>query len=94
MTSRLDRITQQRLEKLELPAGYSLAWSGQYEYMERAAQRLRIVLPITLGIIFLLLYLNFRRLSDTLIVMLTLPFGLIGGVWLLWVLPGIPVPRA
>ncbi len=71
---------------LRLPAGYSLAWSGQYEYMERAAQRLQIVVPITLGIIFLLLFLNFRRLSDTLIVMLTLPFGLIGGVWLLWAL--------
>jgi len=72
--------------ELELPGGYSIAWSGQYEYMERAAQRLQIVVPITLGIIFLLLYLNFRRLSDTLIVMLTLPFGLIGGVWLLWAL--------
>ena len=72
--------------ELDLPAGYSIAWSGQYEYMERAAQRLQIVVPITLGIIFLLLYLNFRRLSDALIVMLTLPFGLIGGVWLLWAL--------
>ena len=72
--------------QLRLPAGYSLAWSGQYEYMERAAQRLQIVAPLTLGLIFLLLFLNFRRLSDTLIVMLTLPFGLIGGVWLLWVL--------
>ena len=72
--------------ELDLPAGYSLTWSGQYEYMERAAERLQIVVPITLGIIFLLLYLNFRRLSDTLIVMLTLPFGLVGGVWLLWAL--------
>lgn len=72
--------------ELELPAGYSLSWSGQYEYMERAAQRLRVVVPITIGVIFLLLYLNFRDLSDTLIVMLTLPFGLIGGVWLLWLL--------
>jgi Cu(I)/Ag(I) efflux system membrane protein CusA/SilA len=72
--------------ELELPAGYSLAWSGQYEYMQRAAERLRIVVPITLGIIFLLLYLNFRKLSDTLIVMLTLPLGLVGGVWLLWLL--------
>jgi len=71
---------------LELPAGYSIAWSGQYEYMERAAKRLQIVVPITIGIIFLLLYLNFRRLSDALIVMLTLPFGLVGGVWLLWAL--------
>ena len=72
--------------ELELPAGYSIAWSGQYEYMERAAKRLQIVVPITIGIIFLLLYLNFRRLSDALIVMLTLPFGLVGGVWLLWAL--------
>jgi Cu(I)/Ag(I) efflux system membrane protein CusA/SilA len=78
------RVTLAR--ELELPAGYSLAWSGQYEYMERAAQRLRVVVPITLGLIFLLLYLNFRRLPDTLIVMLTLPFGLVGGVWLLWAL--------
>ncbi len=67
-----------------LPAGYSLAWSGQYEYMERAAARLQIVAPITLGAIFLLLYLNFRRLSDALIVMLTLPLASVGGVWLLW----------
>jgi Cu(I)/Ag(I) efflux system membrane protein CusA/SilA len=54
--------------------------------MERAAKRLRVVVPITVGIIFLLLYLNFRKLSDALIVMLTLPFGLVGGVWLLWLL--------
>ncbi len=73
-------------DRLELPAGYSIAWSGQYEYMERAADRLRVVVPVTVGIIFLLLYLNFRRLSDVLIVMLTLPFGLVGGVWLLWLL--------
>jgi Cu(I)/Ag(I) efflux system membrane protein CusA/SilA len=72
--------------ELELPAGYSLVWSGQYEYMARAAKRLRVVVPITLGLILLLLYLNFRRLSDALIVMLTLPFGLVGGVWLLWAL--------
>ncbi len=70
--------------EFELPPGYSIAWSGQYEYMERAAERLRIVVPITLGAIFLLLYLNFRRLSDALIVMLTLPLASIGGVWLLW----------
>jgi len=71
---------------LDLPPGYTLNWSGQYEYMERAAKRLRVVVPVTVGIIFLLLYLNFRRLSDTLIVMLTLPFALIGGVWLIWLL--------
>jgi Cu(I)/Ag(I) efflux system membrane protein CusA/SilA len=72
--------------ELELPVGYNLAWSGQYEYMERAARRLQLVVPITLAAIFVLLYLNFRRLSDTLIVMSTLPFGLVGGVWLLWAL--------
>jgi Cu(I)/Ag(I) efflux system membrane protein CusA/SilA len=82
----VDRARRTLSERLELPAGYSITWSGQYEYMERAAQRLQIVAPITLGIIFLLLYLNFRRLSDTIIVMLTLPFGLVGGVWLLWAL--------
>jgi Cu(I)/Ag(I) efflux system membrane protein CusA/SilA len=80
------RARETLARELDLPAGYSLVWSGQYEYMERAAQRLRVVVPITLGLIFLLLYLNFRRLSDTLIVMLTLPFGLVGGVWLLWAL--------
>jgi Cu(I)/Ag(I) efflux system membrane protein CusA/SilA len=71
-------------ERLELPDGYSLAFSGQYEYMERAARRLRVVVPITIAIIFLLLYLNFRRISDALIVMLTLPLALVGGVWLLF----------
>jgi Cu(I)/Ag(I) efflux system membrane protein CusA/SilA len=70
--------------RLELPAGYTLSWSGQYEYMERAAKRLRLVVPVTLALIFLLLYLNFRRISDTLIVMGTLPLSLIGSVWLLW----------
>jgi Cu(I)/Ag(I) efflux system membrane protein CusA/SilA len=65
---------------VELPAGYSLAWSGQYEYMERAKARLTLVVPATLLIIFLLLYLNFGRLGETLIVMLSLPFSLIGGV--------------
>ncbi|MFQ5417379.1 MAG: efflux RND transporter permease subunit [Myxococcota bacterium] len=82
----VDRAKETLAREFELPAGYSLIWSGQYEYMERAAQRLQVVVPIALGIIFLLLYLNFRKLSDTLIVMLSLPFGLIGGVWLLWVL--------
>ncbi|UCC83491.1 MAG: efflux RND transporter permease subunit, partial [Gemmatimonadota bacterium] len=73
-------------EQLVLPTGYTLSWSGQYEFMQRVSRKLQLVLPVTLGIIFLLLYLNFRRLSDTLIVMLTLPFALAGGVWLLWLL--------
>ena len=65
------------------PAGYSVSWSGQFEYLERAKARLRLVIPATLMLIFLLLYLNFRRLTDTLIVMLSLPFALVGGFWLM-----------
>jgi Cu(I)/Ag(I) efflux system membrane protein CusA/SilA len=72
--------------ELELPVGYTLSWSGQYEYMERAAKRLRVVVPLTIAIVFLLLYLNFRRLSDSLIVMLSLPFSAVGGIWLMWLL--------
>jgi Cu(I)/Ag(I) efflux system membrane protein CusA/SilA len=64
--------------------GYTIQWSGQFEYMERAAEKLKLVVPLTLVIIFLLLYLNFRRLTETLIVMLSVPFALVGGVWLLW----------
>ncbi len=71
-------------QAVQLPAGYRVAWSGQFEYLERAEARLKIVVPVTLAIIFLLLYLNFRRLTETLIVMLSLPFALVGGIWLLW----------
>ena len=67
-----------------LPQGYSLGWSGQFEYLERAKQRLAVVVPLTLALIFLLLFLNFRRLTETLIVMLSLPFALVGGIWLMW----------
>jgi copper/silver efflux system protein len=67
-----------------LPQGYSLGWSGQFEYLERAKKRLAIVVPLTLALIFLLLFLNFRRLTETLIVMLSLPFALVGGIWLMW----------
>jgi Cu(I)/Ag(I) efflux system membrane protein CusA/SilA len=66
------------------PPGYYVTWSGQFEYLERAEARLKVVVPVTLLIIFLLLYLNFRRLTETLIVMLSLPFALVGGFWLLW----------
>ncbi|MBI3699802.1 MAG: efflux RND transporter permease subunit [Afipia sp.] len=68
------------------PAGSYVAWSGQYEYLERATARLKIVVPFTLLIIFLLLYLNFRSIADTMIVMLSLPFALVGGLWLMWAL--------
>ena len=71
-------------EQVDLPEGYSMVWSGQYEYMERARQRLQIVIPLTLIIIFLLLYLNFKNITESLIVMLSLPFSLVGGVWLLY----------
>ena len=73
-------------ERVTLPTGYSLVWSGQYEYMQRAAARLVLVVPATLVIIFLLLYLNFRSVGETLIVMLSLPFALVGGIWLIWLL--------
>ena len=69
-----------------LPDGYSMVWSGQYEYMERARQRLQILIPGTLAIIFLLLYLNFGNLKESLIVMLSLPFALVGGIWLMYLL--------
>jgi Cu(I)/Ag(I) efflux system membrane protein CusA/SilA len=72
--------------ELELPAGYSLGWSGQYEYLERAAERLRVVVPLALAIIVLLLYLNFRKASDVLLILGALPFALVGGVWLLYLL--------
>ena len=73
-------------EGLELPPGYSLVWSGQYEYMERAKERLKMVVPLTLLLIFLLLYLNFGRIAESVIVMFSLPLALIGGIWFLYYL--------
>jgi Cu(I)/Ag(I) efflux system membrane protein CusA/SilA len=70
--------------EVAFPPGYYVAWSGQFEYLERAEARLRIVVPVTVLIIFLLLYLNFRSIAETLIVMLSVPFALVGGVWLVW----------
>jgi Cu(I)/Ag(I) efflux system membrane protein CusA/SilA len=69
---------------IQFPPGYYVMWSGQYEYLERATARMKIVVPVTLMIIFLLLYLNFRSIADTMIVMLSLPFALVGGIWLMW----------
>lgn len=69
---------------IQFPPGSYVVWSGQFEYLERATARLKIVVPVTLLIIFLLLYLNFRSVTDTMIVMLSLPFALIGGIWLVW----------
>ena len=73
-------------QRLTLPVGYRLEWSGQFEAMQRAGKRLRLVVPVTVAIIFLLLYFHFRSVTETLIVMLSLPFALVGGVWLMWIL--------
>jgi Cu(I)/Ag(I) efflux system membrane protein CusA/SilA len=69
-------------DMVPLPPGYSIVWSGQYEYMQRAAEKMKLVIPLTLAIIFLLLYFNFKSVGETLIVMLSLPFALVGGIWL------------
>ena len=72
--------------KVEVPAGYSLVWSGQYENMIRVKERLKVVVPVTLFIIFLLLYMNTKSMTKTCIVMLAVPFSLVGGIWLLYIL--------
>lgn len=78
---------QQQVQRaVSLPPGYSLVWSGQYEYMQRAKERMKVVIPATLAIIFLLLYFNFKSVPESLIVMLSLPFALVGGIWFIWLL--------
>jgi Cu(I)/Ag(I) efflux system membrane protein CusA/SilA len=72
--------------QVKLPPGYHIEWSGQFEYLQRAAARLQTVIPVTLFLIFILLYLNFRRLTETLIVMLSVPFALTGGFWLMYLM--------
>lgn len=72
--------------EVKLPAGYSITWSGQFEYLERATEKLKIVVPATLLIIFVLLYLTFKRFDEAALIMATLPFALAGGIWLLWLL--------
>ena len=81
-------VDAQRMVEREvrLPPGYTIVWSGQYEYMERAKERMKLVIPATLALIFLLLYFNFMSVGETLMVMLSLPFALVGGVWFLWLL--------
>jgi Cu(I)/Ag(I) efflux system membrane protein CusA/SilA len=73
-------------EQVDLPAGYSIRWSGQYEYMERARERLAVLVPVTLALIVLLLFLNFKNLAEVLIILGTLPLALVGGIWLLYLL--------
>ncbi|MDP1910285.1 MAG: efflux RND transporter permease subunit, partial [Hyphomicrobium sp.] len=71
-------------ENVKFPPGFYAVWSGQFEFLQRAEARLQIVVPVTLLLILMLLYLNFRRLTETLIVMLSLPFSLVGGFWFVW----------
>ena len=73
-------------QRVQLPAGYSISWSGQFEYLQRATQKLKLVVPFTLAIIFVLLYLTFRSFSEAALIMATLPFALVGGLWLLFLL--------
>ena len=82
----VEEARQMVASTVKLPPGYTMTWSGQYEYMQRAAARMKLVIPATLAIIFLLLYFNFRSVGETLIVMLSVPFALVGGVWFLWLL--------
>ncbi|WP_107790523.1 efflux RND transporter permease subunit, partial [Nitrosomonas nitrosa] len=72
------------LEQVQFPPGYYIAWSGQFEYMQRATEKLQVVVPLTLLIVFVLIYLNFNRLTETLIVMLSVPFSVVGGIWLMY----------
>lgn len=80
----VDEARRTVTQQVVFPTGYYAVWSGQFEYYERAKQRLMIVIPLTLAIIFLLLFLNFRRVTETLIVMLSVPFALVGGLWMTW----------
>lgn len=73
-------------ERVEVPEGYTLQWSGRFEYMERARQRLQLLVPLTLAIIFVLLYLHFRNVTETLLLLATIPFAVVGGVWLMYLL--------
>ncbi|QOV65277.1 efflux RND transporter permease subunit [Kosakonia pseudosacchari] len=86
LKSAVDEMQQRVAQQVKLPQGVTLSWSGQFEYLERATAKLKIVLPVTLTIIFILLFITFKRISDALLIMGTLPFSLIGGVWLLWLL--------
>jgi Cu(I)/Ag(I) efflux system membrane protein CusA/SilA len=79
------KAVQEKIEKAGLlPSGYRLEWTGQYEYMLRVKERLKVVIPITLAIIFVLLYLNFKSIQETLIILLSIPFAMTGSIWFLW----------
>jgi len=82
----VENARQALKEQLNLPSGYSLSWSGQYQYMQRAEQRIQTIIPLTLFIILILLYLSFRSIAESVIVMVSVPLALVGGVWLLYLL--------
>ncbi len=86
LSSAVREMQQAVAREIVLPQGYSLSWSGQFEYLQRAAARLKLVIPATLLIIFVLLYLNFRRIDEALLIMASLPFALVGGFWFIWLL--------
>jgi Cu(I)/Ag(I) efflux system membrane protein CusA/SilA len=86
LASAVDEMREKVAREVQLPAGYSISWSGQFEYLERASAKLRIVVPFTLMVIFVLLYLIFRRFDEALLILATLPFALIGGFWLIYLL--------
>ena len=86
LRSAVEDMRLQVTSRVPLPAGYSITWSGQFEYLERASAKLRIVVPFTLLVIFVLLYLTFRRFDEAGLIMATLPFSLIGGFWLIYLL--------
>ena len=86
LSSAVRDMQQAVAKRVTLPPGYSISWSGQFEYLERATERLKLVVPATLAIIFVLLYLTFRRFGDALLIMATLPFALVGGFWLMYLL--------
>jgi len=86
LSSAVRDMQQAVAEHIKLPAGYSISWSGQFEFLERATAKLKLVIPATLVIIFVLLYLTFRRFDEALLIMATLPFALVGGFWLIFLL--------
>jgi copper/silver efflux system protein len=86
LQSAVEDMRERVAREVKLPAGYSVSWSGQFEYLERAQARLRIVVPVTVLLIFVLLYLTFRRVDEALLILATLPFAVIGGFWLIWLL--------
>ena len=86
LSSAVHEMQQRVARQVALPAGYSVSWSGQFEYLERATAKLKVVVPMTLIIIVVLLYLTFKRIDEALLIMGTLPFALAGGIWLLWAL--------